>query len=123
MIGTIEQVTLAKTGKSYRVKLGNEWVGAKKDSGIDMSFTGKTIEAEISDGDYGKWIEKWKIATAAQTVAATISADGINLAYLPFVSNCVAHAIQSGQCEGPANIAAWANAAYTAASNLKNAAE
>lgn len=121
--GTITQVTLAKTGKSYRVKIGNEWYGAKKDSGLNEQSAGKTISYETETGDYGTWITKWGSASngngGQQQAAPSAPTSGVNLAFLPFVSNVVAHAIQCGRIEGPADIQAWADAAYSAAHNLK----
>lgn len=38
--------------------------------------------------------------------------------YMPFVSNCVAHAITADLVGQPANISAWAKAAYDAAQAL-----
>lgn len=132
---TIESVKLSSTGKSLNVKANGKTYFAKKDSGL-MDKLGATIEAETelsespSGGNPFTWITKWKIASngAAQSAAASnqmaLNApppSGIRMEFMPFVSNCVAHAIQSGQCEGPAAIQAWADAAYSAACNLKNA--
>lgn len=119
--GTISQVTLAKTGKSYRVKIGNDWFGAKKDSGLNEQSAGKTITYETETGEYGTWITKWGSANGSTGAGNPVPAPttGVNLAFLPFVSNVVAHAIQCGRIEGPAEIQAWADAAYSAAHNLK----
>lgn len=137
---TIEQVKLSASGKSLSVRASGKSYFAKKDSGL-IDKLGWTIEAETEESqpkDGGRpfvWITKWKKASEQpQTAALNQSqhyevpqplgpSNAINLAFLPFVSNCVAHAIQSGQCDGPASIQAWADAAYTAACNLKNAAE
>jgi len=120
----IDSVTTSKTGKSLLVKGSGKTYFAKLDSGL-LGKQGETIEAETKasekDGNTFVWIEKWKKASAEAAPSASIAQGGINMAFLPFVSNVVAHAIQVGKIEGPAGIAAWANAAYDAACNLKEA--
>jgi hypothetical protein len=115
---TVENVTPAKTGKSLRVKANGEWYGAKKDSGITA---GMTIEAEVSDGDYGKWIDKWKALAAqvpAQPPAQQKTGNGTPPAgtptWLPFASNTVAHAISAGLINEPGQVSMWAKAAKEA---------
>lgn len=115
---TVENVTPAKTGKSLRVKANGDWYGAKKDSGI---AAGMLIDAEVEDGEYGKWIKQWKIAaqqTTAQPAKASsapaATASNGNLAWLPFASNTVAHAIQAGLITDPSQVKVWAQAAERA---------
>lgn len=137
----IEQVKLSASGKSLSVKASGRNYFAKKESGL-MDKLGWTIEAETEESapkDGGKpfvWITKWKkadAATASAPAAApapaaasapaqqpSFSAEGINLAFLPFVSNCVAHAIQAGRIETPHDIQKWAQGAYSAANSLKD---
>lgn len=109
---TVEQVTTAKTGKSLRVKANGEWYGAKKDSGIQA---GMTIDAEVEDGDYGKWIQKWKQMASAPAASDAGAASGRGLptaaAWLPFASNTVAHAINAGLIQTPDQVKVWAAAA------------
>lgn len=68
----IEEVTLAKSQKSWRVKLSGKWYGAYKDSGITPDLKGTWIEAEIEVTDKaGPWIMKWtRSATVAQPAPA-----------------------------------------------------
>lgn len=118
---TVESVQPAKTGKSLRVKANGEWYGAKKDSGI---ASGMTIEAETEDGDFGKWINKWRPSNAAPQVAqparaavdaqASSRTPAVAAAWLPFASNTVAHAISAGYIKEPGHVSAWAKAAKEA---------
>lgn len=117
---TVESVTPAKTGKSLRIKANGEWYGAKKDSGIQA---GMTIDAEVEDGDYGKWINKWKAMAstpAAQPSAPASSSQGaaVGTAWLPFASNTVAHAINAGLIQNPEQVKVWAEAAKKAYADL-----
>lgn len=126
MSSTLLITAIKPTAKSLVITAGGREYFAKKDSGLDGKI-GLTIEAETKQSNYnGKdyvWIEKWKTASGAPAAPAQASftAAGINLAFLPFVSNVVAHAIQCGRIETPTEIQAWADAAYTAASNLSDA--
>lgn len=124
MSSTIFIESIKPTAKSLVIKSGGKEYFAKKDSGLDGKV-GSTIEAETKQSNYnGKdyvWIEKWKAASNAAPAQGSFNPTGINLAFLPFVSNVVAHAIQCGRIESPAEIQAWADAAYTAANNLSDA--
>lgn len=128
MSSTIHIESIKPTAKSLVITSGGREYFAKKDSGLDGKI-GSTIEAETKSSDYnGKsyvWIEKWKMAAsgAAPTPPApqqvSFSPTGVNLAFMPFVSNVVAHAIQCGRIESPADIKRWAMTAYDVASSLK----
>lgn len=126
MSSTIFIESIKPTAKSLVIKSGGREYFAKKDSGLDGKV-GSTIEAETKQSNYnGKdyvWIEKWKAASSAAPTQpqGSFTPTGINVAFLPFVSNVVAHAIQCGRIENPAEIQAWADAAYTAANNLSDA--
>lgn len=120
---TIESVGPSKSGKALRVKAGGKWYGAKKDSGLTA---GTTIEAEVSDGEYGLWIDKYKPvnggaapqsavpARAATPVGSAVAAP----VWANFVSNQVAHAIQAGLITTPEQIKLWAAAAKQAFTEL-----
>jgi len=114
---TVENVTTAKTGKSLRVKANGDWYGAKKDSGITA---GMTIDAEVEDGEYGKWIKTYRATNAAPSAGSPpagrqpSTAPGAAPVWLPFASNTVAHAISAGLCQTPASVEAWARAAKEA---------
>ena len=61
----VEQVTVTKSGKAYRVLLGGKWYNAFIDSGINNAV-GKYIEAEITTSEkYGPGISKWTYSNAA----------------------------------------------------------
>jgi hypothetical protein len=119
MLLNVESVSPSKSGKALRVKAGADWYGAKKDSGITK---GMTIEAEIEDGEYGKWIGKYKAvngsngSSAPQSSPPPSSSGAVGAApiWANFVSNQVAHAIQSGHITSPEQIKIWAAAAKTA---------
>lgn len=132
MTSTIRIDNIKPTAKSLVITSNGKEYFAKKNSGLD-GMAGSTIEAETEASDYnGKhyvWIQKWKKAEAAPAAPApaprsepqpSFNADGINLAFLPFVSNCVAHAIQAGKVETPQELQRWAQAAYSAANSLKD---
>lgn len=112
---TVELVQPAKTGKSLRVKANGEWYGAKKDSGLTA---GMVIDAEVSDGEFGKWIDKYKKANGGSAQPLTVSgvaslpnaAPHMAPVWLPFASNTVAHAIQGGIITAPSQIEAWTRA-------------
>lgn len=123
----IDSVKPAPSGKSLIVKSGEKSYFAKLDSGIDQ---GMTIEAETKASEYnGKtniWIEKWRrigngaaAAPAQQTASPEAPASGINMAFMPFVSNVVAHAIQAGHVQAPGDIQKWAQSAYSTALSLE----
>lgn len=124
---TVESVGPSKSGKALRVKANGNWYGAKKDSGIT---TGSTIEAEVSDGQFGLWIDRWKAisgngsaAPQGSTGTAPDKSPGVGPAgaapiWGNFVSNQVAHAIQAGLITDPSQIKLWAAAAKQAFTEL-----
>ena len=122
---TVESVGPSKSGKALRVKAGGNWYGAKKDSGITA---GATIEAEVEDGEFGLWINKWKPANgsaAPQAGATNTERPGVATqpagaapVWLPFASNTVAHAINGGLITSPEQVKLWAAAAKQAFTEL-----
>jgi len=113
----------AASGKSYRVQLGEEWYGAKLDSGIEAA-EGKEIEAEIETTDkFGKWIKKWSVVAGSSKPAGGNGSQPFAPWFMPFVSNTVAHAIAAGKITGPAEIQAWASAAKAAAEVIASEGE
>ena len=123
MLLTIESVGPSKSGKALRVKAGGNWYGANKDSGL---AAGMTIEAQVEDGQYGKWIGAYTPKTngnghAGQQTSSPSSSSGAGAAapvWLPFASNTVAHAIQAGHITQPGQVSAWAKAAKEAVEAL-----
>lgn len=123
---TIESVGPSKSGKALRVKAGGKWYGANKDSGIS---SGMTIEAEVEDGEFGLWINKWKAVngsaapqghpvTEPRTASSSAGTAGAAPVWSNFVSNQVAHAIQAGLIQSPEQIKLWAAAAKQAFTEL-----
>lgn len=120
----VEKVTPAKTGKSLRVQAGGVWYGANKDSGVQV---GMVIEADIEDGDFGKWIKTYRAVGGAPASTAPLNKTAAEIggklspvapAWLPFASNTVAHAISSGAAKIPADVKPWAEAAKKAFEEL-----
>jgi len=120
----VEEVMMAKSQKSLRVKLGGNWYGASLDSGLNGA-KGKFIEADIQTSDkFGPWINKWSASNAAPQVPPSASSpssspavaapkyaeqsDNVSPWWMPFVSNTVAHAIAAGKCASPEAIDQWA---------------
>lgn len=99
---------------------GKEYL-AKKDSGISA---GMTIDAEVEISDYnGKtyhWIKKYKAVNGSNgtTPVQHNGQSGGNLAWLPFASNTVAHAINAGLVTTPEQVKVWAAAAKQAFQEL-----
>lgn len=123
---TVESVSPSKSGKALRVKAGGSWYGAKKDSGISV---GMVIDAEVSNGEFGAWIDKYKTVNGSAAPQADRPGEAIaNRAgaraetgpavaapvWSNFVSNQVAHAIQAGLITDPSQIKVWAAAAKQA---------
>lgn len=79
MAVTLDEVTMAKSGKSRRVKLSGSWYGSYLDSKIEMQPIGSLLEAEIVTLDKGgPWIKAWAASNAApQSAPAPSSAAGI----------------------------------------------
>ena len=123
----IEAVGPSKSGKALRVKVGNDWYGANKDSGL---MPGMVIDAIVEDGQYGKWITAWKKAQESavpqvspktqveRTGAAPSPSAGAAPVWGNFVSNQVAHAIQAGLITNPGDLKIWAAAAKLAFEEL-----
>lgn len=115
MQGTIAKCDVSKSGKSFRVKIGDSWFGASKDSGADK-LVGKSVTAEVEETDFGPWLENIKAQNGSAPTAPS-NGNGDRW-WMSFVSNTVAHAIQAGHISQPDQIKVWAAAAKQAASEL-----
>ena len=122
-IGKVENVSPTKSGKALRVKVVGNYYNAFLDSGIDK-VVGQTIDFQVTpDKGYGPGIGQWgpavnqPQASAPQAPNSPVAASGDRF-YMPFVSNVVAHAIAAGRVQNPADLNAWAKAAYDAAQAL-----
>ena len=122
MLLNIESVKVNPSGKSCMVKAGGKEYFAKPAMGL---AAGMSIDAETEDSDYnGKinvWIKKFKPIQSEPHRAAAAAAspsNGASLAWLPFASNTVAHAIGAGIITAPNQVKPWAEAAKTAFEEL-----
>lgn len=113
--GKVEVVSKAKSGKSWRVKIGEAWYGAKLDSKIEAA-KGKTIEFEVApDEGYGEWLGKWALVNGS--AAAPAQADnggehaGLTEAEMRFISNVVGQALVAKTITEPTEVSVWAKAA------------
>lgn len=116
MLLNVDLVTKSKSGKALRVKVGDQWYGARLASKLD-TFGKGTIDADVKEDEtYGPQIEAWRPAQAAPASAAAPSSPSGNgsTAWLPFASNTVAHAISAGIIKSPGDVSAWAKAAKDA---------
>ena len=116
MKGTVEQCTQSKSGKSWRIKIGDKWFGAGFDSKLD-SAVGKPIDfAFTTDAKFGDWIQSWVFDSGAPAPVPVPHAAPAKEErwWLPFVSNQCAHAIAAGKIQGVADLRSWAAAAKSA---------
>lgn len=114
----IDEVTLTKSQKALRVRIGNQWYGAFLDSGLLELPKGTLIEVDITtDEKFGPQIRKWAKCVDQGAVAphepekpnpSTGTGDNIPPWYMPFVSNLCAHAIQAGLIKDPRDLNQWA---------------
>ena len=125
MKGHLKEISKSKTGKSWRVLVGDRWYGAKFDSKLDSIPIGSAIDFQFdSDIKYGDWITTWGPDTTTPAMAAGMAAAGIERVpmgklaierwWLPFVSNQCAHAIAAGHIKGVQDLRSWAIGAKNA---------
>ena len=126
----IDACSKSKSGKSFNVRSADRYYLAKLDSGIDK-LIGQSIDCEITTSEFNgvsmHWINKYSVYQTGTAPAPTIPettripapSNGDIMRFMPFVSNCCAHAIAAGRIEGPHMISAWAKAAYEAALALE----
>ena len=126
----IDDVMKSSTGKSWRVKSGNQWYGADLDSGVEL-MKGQTISASVKTSKAGPWLTgiSPEAPSAPTQVAGPIPATygqnapaGVHAApyWQTFVSNQVASAIQAGLIKEPQQLKEWTFAAMNA---IKGAVE
>lgn len=113
----VADVMDAKSGKSLRIKLGSNWYGAYKDSGITKGMVIDPVIETLDKG--GPWIVRYSQATSAPQVGSTSVGsppsparaepdDNIQPWWSAFMSNVVAHAIDKGLATSPEGINQWA---------------
>jgi hypothetical protein len=117
----IDEITDSKSGKSWRVKSGDKWYGASKDL-LSASDKGKVFEVKISASDFGPWIDSAKApetrSIGPETGIRAYSDVTVAPWYMPFISNCVAHAISAGLVKEPTDVKVWVLAAKQAAESM-----
>jgi hypothetical protein len=139
MQGRIEQAQMSKSGKTLRIKVGDNWYSTNNFA--LESAVGRTVQFEVGTSEYmGNtiyWandaelvIDHGAPAPSNPAAAANIPAprpqpqsqtpSGSDLTardFMPFTSNQVAHAIAAGLITKPEDIATWTKAAFHAIKN------
>jgi hypothetical protein len=116
--------------KSFKVHAGGKtYYAAFKVQGVEQ-LAGKQVDAVVTDNTFNgrsfSWIDAFQVTGSAPTPTAKApepyAAGRVSLDrwYMAFVSNTVAHAIQSGYIQSPDDIAKWAKAAKNAAESLED---
>lgn len=117
MKGVIDSCNRTKSGKSTMVLInGTKYLCNKLD--IEQ-YVGKEIDYETGAYKDFKTIEKFTVNLSGGGLPGrTEAASGGNgMAYMPFISNTVAHAIAAGLIKQPSEISAWVSAAKSAVVN------
>ena len=127
----VADVMDAKSGKSLRIKLGSNWYGAYKDSGITKGMVIDPVIETLDKG--GPWIVRYiqtNVAPQGSTPpsqaanpapAVATPDDNIQPWWSAFMSNVVAHAIDKGLASTPEAINQWALKAAQVAVATKEA--
>ena len=123
MKGYVKSVVPSKTGKAWRVSIGDKYYGASFDSKLD-TMVGQNIDFDFDDGKFGPWIKTWgpdHTQPSTPTPQAIVAPPGQSSKvsngdryWLPFVSNQCAHAIAAGIIKEPQQMRVWAVAAKAA---------
>jgi len=126
--GKIESIQDSKSGKTVSVKVNGKYYSCS-DFTIKNAPIGSEIAFETSESQYGdvtiNWLNDWSVgekpanAPSPSAPTTTTTSDYVDRWYMPFVSNTVAHAIQSQAITQPTEIEKWARAAKSAAFNLE----
>ena len=122
MKGYVKSVVPSKSGKAWRVQIGDKYFGASFDSKLD-TMVGQAIDFDFDDGKFGPWIKTWgpdhtQPSTPPQQAPVappdqSSKANGDRF-WLAFTSNQCHAAIQAGLVKSPADLKAWAIAAKDA---------
>ena len=114
MKGRVDSVTTSKSGKAWRVRVGDKFYGAGLDSKLD-TMIGKSIDFDFDDGKYGPWIKTWgpdhtQPSTPAPQGPVASPKQSLNgdRWWLNYVSNQTAHLIQVGLIKDRATLNQWA---------------
>lgn len=114
----IEEITEAKSGKTWRVKIAGSWYGASKED-IFPSDKGQTLEITTGTTDYGPWVKEVK-RTSAPIQGSTPAKQDVDMRWLPMASNTVNAAIAAGIIKEPTSIKAWVLAVKEAIEKTAN---
>ena len=117
MKGYVKSVVPSKSGKAWRVQIGDKYYGANFDSKLDTAV-GQSIDFDYDDGKFGLWIKTWGLdhsTTPTPPSQAPVSPPGQasrvsngDRWWLPFCSNQIAHLIQVGVVKDKASLNQWA---------------
>tara|TARA_R100000805_G_C3575977_1_gene80862 strand:- start:325 stop:765 length:441 start_codon:yes stop_codon:yes gene_type:complete len=118
LTGKITAAEMSPSGKSIKVTVegvhGEEdKLFAQKANVKLMEMVGQTIQYSVResewDGRTSRWIETFKTtAPSVNQVTPPTATNKINPAsYMPFVSNCVANAIQAGLIKNIGDVGVW----------------
>lgn len=103
----VDDVMKSSTGKSWRVKSGNQWYGADLDSGVEH-MKGQTVNVEIKPSKAGPWLKIVGdvVPSPMPTPTPTPRQDG-DMRWLPMASNTVNAAIAAGLIKEHNQIKVW----------------
>ena len=118
LTGKITAAEMNSSGKSIKITFegvhGEEsTVFAKKPNLGLMEMVGQTVQYSVSESEFqgrtNQWIETFKTtAPSVNQVTPPTATNKINpAAYMPFVSNCVANAIQAGLIKNIGDVGVW----------------
>lgn len=141
--GLIERAQMSKSGKSLRILVNGQWYSTNNLA--LQSATGRNVQFNVGTSEYMgntiMWANDAELLNS-DGVARPQNGGGVqvqsstpshphaqptkplpavpveNMAFMPFVSNTVAHAIQAGAIKSPEEIYAWAQKAFNTAKNL-----
>ena len=123
MKGYVKSVVPSKSGKAWRVQVGDKFYGASFDSKLD-TMVGQNIDFDFDDGKFGPWIKTWgpdhtqpSTPTQQAPVAPPGQASKANgdRWWLSFISNQCKGAFEAGLIKAPEDIKKWALGAREAA--------
>ena len=118
MKGYVKSVVPSKSGKAWRVQVGDKFYGASFDSKLD-TMVGQNIDFDFDDGKFGPWIKTWgpdHTQPSTPTPQAIVAppgqsskvSNGGDRYWANFVSNQCHAAIQAGLIKGVADLKTWA---------------
>lgn len=139
--GYVEAKERARSGKSWKLKLGGQWYSVSNRANLDGVEQGLYVEYRLGgfNGNDGKWITTVDAIRPAKAPDGAQQARNYNAAQngspvpsrlasaywddsaLRFISNVVGCAVTAGHAKDPTDVLAWAAAAEQALKNLGQA--